>query len=52
MNVRNCGVWCAVGDDVSHSRPRICELISEVGNDRKNFPSGLKTHTFAHHARK
>ena len=32
MDVRNCGVWCAVGDDVSHLGPGICELIFEIGN--------------------
>ena len=29
MYVRNCGVWCAVGDVVSHLRPSICEVIFE-----------------------
>ena len=28
-DARICGVWCAVGDDVSHLGPSICELIFE-----------------------
>ena len=37
MDVRNCGVWCAVGGDVSHVGPSICELIFEAGNYRQMF---------------
>ena len=35
MDARSCGVWCAVGDEVSHLGPSICELIFEVGNNRQ-----------------
>ena len=34
MDVRNCGVWCALGDDVSRLEPGICGLIFEIGKYR------------------